>query len=130
MISKHLLVNFEWTLPSFYKEVDEFKRTAKEENIKFESLKSAFKAGKQIALTNNIWKKLKNTDSWNTNTMAEVQKLADEYGKDLKSIMQSKKLPMPIVMKNKNEYYLIAGNTRLMYAKANKTVPQVYLITL
>lgn len=130
MILKHLLVNVYWLHPSFKEEIDEFKRTANEKNIPLEDLKLAFKNGKPITLTNDVWKKMKNTDSWKTDTMAKVEVLADKYGKDLKSIMSTSKLPMPIVLKNKNEYYLIAGNTRLMYCKANKIVPEIFLITL
>ena len=129
MIKKHL-INIFWNKPSFESEKEEFERTAKELNLSFEVLKNAFKSGQVKQLTNNIWQKLENTDSWQTDTMEKVKKLAEEYNKDLDSIINAKKLPMPIILKNKNEYYLIAGNTRLMYSRANKINPQIFLITL
>lgn len=127
---EQVLINVTWMKPSLDEEMDEFERTSKELNINKEQLIESFKDGELITLTDDIWRELKNTDSWKTKTMEDVKRLAIEYGKNLDSIINAKKLPAPIILKINNKFYLIAGNTRLMYSRANKINPLVYLIEI
>jgi len=130
MLLKKHLINITWKKPSLKEEIEEFERTAEDLRIDKNKLIEAFKKGKLITLQDDVWEKIQNTDSWETTTLKDAQRLAKEYGKNLHSLIEAKELPAAIVLKNKNDYYLIAGNTRLMYSRANKINPKIFLITL
>ena len=90
---------------------------------------------KLVTLTDEIWRKLGNTDSWETKTWDEVKERADEYGKDWETVAEGMRngdeLPAPIVVKWKNgTYRLIGGNTRLMVARVLGIRPKIALFTV
>jgi hypothetical protein len=85
-------------------------------------------------LSDSVWKKLQNTDSWSIKNLEDVIKLSQEYGRDWESIKNAlesnKELPAPIVLRRGGSYELIGGNTRLMVAKALNIRPTILLIEL
>ena len=117
------------------KEGSEIERTAQEFNIPLEDLKYAFIAGRMIILSDDIWAKLENTDSYNITSIEDAVKLANQYGKKWKStlsaIKNSEVLDPPIILNyDKTKYYLVGGNTRLMFYKALGITPKVLLATI
>jgi hypothetical protein len=117
------------------KEGSEIERTAQEFNIPLEDLKYAFIAGRMIILSDDIWSKLENTDSYDITSIEDAVKLANQYGKKWKStlsaIKNSEVLDPPMVLNyDKSRYYLVGGNTRLMFYKALGITPKVLLATI
>ncbi len=122
-----------WVKPSSFEEKGELKRVSSEEDIDLDELIKSFENGKVVNLTNNDWQHLENTDSYNIENIEDVENLANEYGKDWKSILNAfknnSKLPTPIILIRKdNTSTLIGGNTRLMIAKALKIQPKVLAV--
>jgi hypothetical protein len=113
-----------WTKPSLQEEMDEFKRYKENYSEKFDS-------GKLITLEDEMWSKINNTDSYNVRSLEEARSLSKEYGRDIELFTEASELPAPIVVKKHDgSLELIAGNTRLMWSKALKIKPKIYLIDL
>jgi hypothetical protein len=78
-----------------------------------------------------MWSRLENTDSYDIDSEEEAIKLAQYYGKDYKSILSAEKTPPALILQySPDKYYLIGGNTRLMFARAKGINPQVILGTI
>jgi cytidyltransferase-like protein len=117
------------------KEETEVERTAQEFNIPLEDLKYAFIAGGMIILSDDIWAKLENTDSYDVKSLKDAIRLAKKYGKDWESTLAAIKsgeiMDPPMVLNyDKTKYYLTSGNTRLMFYKALGITPKVLLATI
>jgi hypothetical protein len=116
-------------------ELGEIDRTAQEFNVPINDLQYAFEAGKENILTDDIWSKLENSDSYQIKNLEQAIKLANKYKKDWRSIVRAiqdeKQLPLPLVLSYaKDKYYLVGGNTRLMFYKALGVQPIVLLGTI
>jgi len=117
------------------REEDEIERTAEVFNIPLEDLKYAFTAGNMVILSDDIWSKLENTDSYQITSLDDAIKLAKQYGKNWKSVLTAIKdgtiMDPPLVLNyDKTKYYLVGGNTRLMFCKALGITPKVLLGTI
>jgi len=117
------------------KEESEIERTAEDFNIPLEDLKYAFIAGGMVILTDDIWSKLENSDSYQITSLDDAIKLAKEYGKNYKPTLDAIKngeiLDPPMILNyDKDKYYLVGGNTRLMFYKALGIEPKVLLATI
>jgi AAA+ ATPase superfamily predicted ATPase len=123
-----------WIKPDLEKEKAEIDRTADvfkiDSSILYEKLKNA----KLVPLNNNLWKKMKNTDSWNINNIEKAEKLSKLYDRNIDEIINGFKnnqsIPAPIVVISKGIPYLVAGNTRLMAARAMKIRPMILVSNL
>jgi hypothetical protein len=114
------------------KEYGEIERTAQDENIPLESIEQAFIDSKEVILTDSIWEKLENTDSyecwgdWNC-----VEDVAKQYNRTsptiLKVAIESGVYDKPLILKYNERYILVAGNTRLSTAAALKINPKVLI---
>lgn len=116
-------------------ELDELDRTAQEFNVPINDLQYAFEAGKESILTDDIWSKLENSESYQIQNLEQAVKLANKYKKNWKSIVSAiqneQQLPLPMVLNYaENKYYLVAGNTRLMIYKALGVQPIVLIGTI
>jgi len=114
------------------KEEDEIERTAQEFNVPLEDLKFAFIAGQMVILSDDIWSRLENSDSYEVKTLDDAIKLADKYGKNWKSTYEAIKAgedidPPMILNYGDTHYYLVGGNTRLMFYKALGISPKVMM---
>jgi len=117
------------------REESEIERTAEEFNIPLEDLKYAFTAGSMVILSDDIWSKLENSDSYDITSLDDAIKLAKQYGKNWKSILTAIKdgtiMDPPMVLNyDKTRYYLVGGNTRLMFYKALGVTPKVLMATI
>lgn len=137
-----------WNKVSFDSEISEMRRIAEhftpdkdttrkqavDGNLKY--LRQHYTKSVPAILTNQIWSKLGNTDSWNTRTLSDVNKAILDNSKtsgmrDSTSIVMeymSGVVRCPIVLQTEDGYTLIAGNTRLMVAKALGVIPKCVII--
>ena len=117
-------------------EETEIERTAQEFNFPIPDIRYAFQAGSMVVLTDDIWSKLKNSDSYEVNSLDDAIKLAKKYGKNWKPTLDAIKdgdavVSPPMVLNyGQDKYYLVAGNTRLMFYKALNKIPKVLMGTL
>ena len=114
------------------REESEIESTGEEFNVPLEDLKFAFIAGKMVILSEDIWAKLENSDSWEVKTIDDAIKLADKYNKNWRPIYEAikadKDIDPPMVLNYADtHYYLVSGNTRLMFYKALGITPKVLM---
>ena len=117
------------------REESEIERTADVFNIPLEDLKYAFTAGSMIILSDDIWSKLENSDSYDVTSLNDAIKAAKGYGKNWKPTLDAIKngtiIDPPMILNyDQNRYYLVGGNTRLMFYKALGIEPKVLLATI
>ena len=114
-------------------EETEIERTAQEFNLPTPDVRYAFQAGNMVVLSDDIWSKLENSDSYEVNSLEDAIKLAKEYGKNWKPTLDAIKnddavVSPPMVLNyDKDKYYLVGGNTRLMFYKALGKIPKVLM---
>ncbi len=112
-------------------EEDEIIRTAEDLGISSREVSIALLSGEKKPLTDDIWSKLENTDSYDIEDEEEFIRLAKEYGKDYQSIMAVENLaelpPALILEYEPGKFHLVAGNTRLMYFRLKGKTPQVII---
>jgi cytidyltransferase-like protein len=97
------------------KEASSIERTAEKFNIPLEDLKYAFTAGGMVLLSDDIWSKLENSDSYN---------IKGEYSGELPTD------PALVLNYDKNNYYLASGNDTLRKYKQAGQEPKVLLATI
>jgi cytidyltransferase-like protein len=117
------------------REESEIERTAEVFNIPLEDLKYAFIAGSMVILSDDIWSKLENSDSYEVTSLNDAIKAAKGYGKNWKPTLDAIKngtiIDPPMILNyDQNRYYLVGGNTRLMFYKALGIEPKVLLATI
>jgi hypothetical protein len=118
-------------IPILQAENEEIERTADDLGLPYDTIYNSLASGKEVTLTDEIWSRLENTDSYDINSEKEAIELAQHYGKDYQSIMSAESLPPAIILQySPNKFYLIAGNTRLMFARVKGINPQVILGTI
>ena len=114
-------------------EETEIERTAQEFNIPIPDVRYAFQAGSMVVLSDDIWSKLENSDSYEVNSLEDAVRLAKEYGKDWKPTLDAIKdgdavvSPPMVLSYGQDKYYLVSGNTRLMFYKALNKIPKVLM---
>jgi hypothetical protein len=118
-------------IPILQAENEEIERTADDLGLPYDTIYNSLASGKEVTLTDEMWSRLENTDSYDINSEEEAIELAQHYGKDYQSIMSAESLPPAIIFQySPNKFYLIAGNTRLMFARVKGINPQVILGTI
>jgi hypothetical protein len=118
-------------IPILQAENEEIERTADELGLPYDVVYNSFASGKEVTLTDEMWSRLENTDSYDINSEEEAIELARYYGKDIQSILAAEKTPPALILQySPNKYYLVGGNTRLMVARAKGINPQVILGTI
>ena len=112
-------------------EEDEIIRDSKEFGSNPYHTSVALLSGDKKPLTDNIWSRLENTDSFDITNEEDFVNLAKQYGKDYKKIMTVKdlsELPLALILEYEpGKYRLIAGNTRLMYFRLKGETPEVLI---
>jgi cytidyltransferase-like protein len=113
-------------------EESEIERTAEEFNLPIPDVRYAFQAGHMVVLSDDIWSKLENSDSYDITSLEDAIGLAKEYGKNWKptldAIKSDKDMQPPMVLNyDKDKYHLVAGNTRLMFYKVLGKIPKVLM---
>lgn len=121
-----------WIAPEVEVESDEFTRTAESFGMSPTKMMDAAKNGQLVELPFSIWGQIENTDSFDVGSLSAVDSRAKGYGRDTTSLKQAystgARIPAPIIWwREDGSYYLIAGNTRLMLAKAFGLRPKVFI---
>jgi hypothetical protein len=117
--------------PIIKAENEEIERTADELGLPYDVVYNSLVNGDEVTLTDKMWSRLENTDSYDIDSEEEAIKLAQYYGKDYQSILSAEKTPPALILQySPDKYYLIGGNTRLMFARAKGINPQVILGTI
>ena|GEM_PF-3342051 len=122
-----------WRKPDVLEEVSEIYRTAEALKIDRKVLMKIVKESETLeTLDDETWKRMKNSDSWETVTVDEANGRAYDYDRDIASVFEAmgKELPAPIVLMHDGTPYLIAGNTRLMASRALKVRPKVLMVRM
>jgi hypothetical protein len=86
-------------------------------------------------LTDQLWRQLKNTDSWDTTTPALVERsiLASKIETSLSSVIEefnSGNVRCPIIVKCWGKYTVVWGDVHLMVARAGKIPPKIILLLI
>lgn len=131
----------DWEKDEFSAEQEEFERTIREfdssrkrflTNLAY--LKEQYKTASVIELSNEDWKAMQNTDSWETTTRKKIQLAinANNESRDLTRVFNqfaAGKVKAPIAIRlEDNTLYLVAGNTRLMIARVLKVRPKIVIV--
>lgn len=135
-----------WYKDAFNNEVGEFERVIDELTANrtddsdwdgmFNKLEKSYKSSAITTLTNNVWAKVKNTDSWEATTIQFINKAIKENSKGsetrniynvLREVLGSR-ARCPIILQYKGSYTLIGGNTRLMACRLIGIVPKVIFV--
>lgn len=128
------LANVEWVVPSYEDEIGEFRRYADLGEDDMEKVRAQFTPDRLRPLTDSIWRTLGNTDSYDVKDEAQAAKLAESYGKDLRSILKllinGGTIDAPVVLHRDGEFELVSGNTRLMASRALGITPTILLVEL
>ena len=122
-----------WYKPLMSEEHEEMERTSEDLGIDLHEIEDEYQKGSLVELTDNIWGKMENTDSWGIESLEDARRYAEDYGKDIERIVEGfesgEELPAPIVLiKPDGVPYLVAGNTRLMVARALGVTPKVVMV--
>jgi hypothetical protein len=122
-------------------EMDEIERAVQylcdeDIDISVKEVKKKFQNAELEKLSKSIWGKLENTESneIDKGDMESVEKIAKKYNKTsptkLKKSLESGDYNPPMIIKFKNRYHLVAGNTRLCTAAAMGITPNVLIIEI
>lgn len=126
------LANVEWVVPSYKNEIEEFRRYDDISEDDMKKVRAQFTPDRLRPLTDNVWRSLSNTDSYDVKDEAQAAKLAESYGKDWRSILKlltsGSAVDAPIVLHRDGEYDLVAGNTRLMFSRALGITPTILIV--
>lgn len=124
-----------WVRPDISREIEELERVASEEGVSKEELEKASLNGKLEQLSDAEWKSLENTDSWATTSRSDGRSQSTKYDRDIEKIFAGMKhgqpIPAPIIFtRDDGSSTLVAGNTRLMAARALRQRPMILRIRL
>ena len=125
--------------PDIEGEMEEIQRVAQYLNreegfhVKVNELVDIFEKSIETTLSDDVWKKLENTES-NTikkGDMDAAQKVSKMYDKSdpdkLKRRFEDGSYKRPLILKFNDRYHLVAGNTRLSTAAAMGINPKVFI---
>lgn len=130
-----------WKKDPFRSEAGEFERITIEystdkkevrENLKY--LETEYNKASKVSLVDSDWRKLENTDSFETDTMQEVYAALKRNNapRDVDRILRqyvSGSVSCPIVIKfGDGRLELVGGNTRLMIARVLQIQPKIILV--
>ena len=138
---EHQSLGPEWTRPSFEEESGEFEGVAERLNISMDTLNNAFEHGTMEELSSQDWSRLQNADSrdqsWTLDEVRQWLSTREVEGKDASRDIDSliagfdlnNRVPAPIVLFRRDAPpYLIAGNSRLLLARAKNIIPKIFAL--
>jgi hypothetical protein len=120
-------------------EIDELQRASQDLSrdegidVSVDKLVELFQDASEVILSDEVWKKLENTESnqIKKGEMKKVEELAKKYDKTPPSILKKALLKneynRPLIIKFGDRYHLVAGNTRLSTAAALGFRPDVLI---
>ena len=130
---------YELKKESIEDEIDELQRASQDLSrdegieVSVEKLAKLFQDADEVILSDDVWKKLENTESNEImkGEMKKVEDLAKKYNKTppsvLKKALLKNEYKRPLIIKFGDRYHLVAGNTRLSTAAALGFRPDVLI---
>ena len=130
---------YELKKESINDEIEEIQRASQDLSrdegidVSVEKLVKLFQDTSEVILSDDVWKKLENTESnqIKKGEMKKVEELAKKYSKTPPSILKKALLKneynRPLIIKFGDRYHLVAGNTRLSTAAALGFRPDVLI---
>ena len=105
---------------------------AEDFNFNIDDMKMAFTAGNIVVLSDDIWSKLENTNSWKVKSLADAIKYAKRitphYKQTYEAVKNNAPIDAPLVLNwGKQRYYLVDGELILLFCKALGKSPHVLL---
>ena len=127
----------QFIFPNLEEEYGEFERVAKRYGFDdVQQLISSARLGKMLPLSEDLWSQLENTDSFDIiegdfEHVADLSAMVNRDWEVLREkMMVGNVIDAPIVMKHKDEYHVVSGNTRLMVARAAGIRPSILLFEI
>ena len=104
-------------------------------NYPIPDLEYAFYAGMETVMSDDTWRKLENSNSYEVTSLEEVIKMAQKEGINLMpyiiAIKKEEQLPFPLVFNwAPDKYYLVGGNIILSLYRALNVIPIVLMATI
>jgi len=105
---------------------------AEDFNFNIDDMKMAFTAGNIVVLSDDIWSKLENTNSWKVKSLTDAIKYAKRitphYKQTYEAVKNNAPIDAPLVLNwGKQRYYLVDGELILLFCKALGKSPHVLL---
>ena len=136
-----------FVFPNIKEEVGEIERVAQlyapgNERDFMENFLEASKAEQLVDLTEDLWSKLENTDSYDIKSgdWGKVEEhinfsnTENDYNRDWndlkQKIEQGQRIDAPIILKYDDTFHLVSGNTRLMVSRALGKTPKVLIVEM
>jgi len=104
-------------------------------NLPIPDMEYAFNGGREVVLSDDIWSKLQNSDSYKMKTLDDAIQHALKLGIDPKPyidfIKKGKEMPLPLILcYGQDKYYLVGGEIILSLYRALGSIPTVLQGTL
>jgi len=111
---------------------DKIEKAAQFFNLPIPDMEHAMNAGREVVLSDDIWKELENSKSYKIKTLDEAIQYSLKRGIEPKPyidfIKEGKELPLPLVLcYSQDKYYLIGGDVILSLYRALGSIPTVLL---
>ena len=136
-----------FVFPNLKDEVGEIERVAhlyapENERDFMENFLEASKRSQLVDLDEDLWSKLKNTDSYDIKSgdwdkvgeYIDFSNIKNDYNRDLgdlkQKIEQGQEVDAPIILKHDDTFHLVSGNTRLMVSRALGKTPRVLIVEM
>lgn len=120
-----------WAPPDIEAEHEEFRRAADVLGVPVEEILAQVPSASAMPLTDHMWSRMMNTDSWEIDTVEKAIEYARMYDKDIRNILLGfgGSMDCPIVlMLPGNVPMLVGGNTRLMTFRGLGIRPMVFVV--
>ncbi len=121
-------------MPDIFAELGEFMRVGELFDIDSSTLMLvAREEGRLLPLNEVMWQDLENSDSYGipVGGWTEVAKNSAPHQRDYEDLREKletgREIDAPIIVKYQRHYHLVAGNTRLMVARALGLRPEIWL---
>jgi cytidyltransferase-like protein len=114
---------------------DKVEAAAEYFNYPIPDLMYAFFLAKEVVVSDDIWSKLENSNSYEATSLEEVIKMAQKENIDIrpyvKAIKNEEQLPFPLIFNYMpDKYYLVGGNMVLSLYKVLNVIPVALVATL
>jgi hypothetical protein len=126
-----------WRQPILEEVQQDFEKVAVGLQIRLAKLSEYMHRGKLVKLDGYTWCRLQNTDSNETFSLMEAERVASRFGEEqalidvVQAISRHAELPAPIILDRAGSErpYLVAGNLCLMACRALNVTPMVWRIS-
>jgi hypothetical protein len=114
-----------WVQAPYSKERGAFSRAAFATSIDVRTLESLYNESSPRPLNEMVWRRLKNSDSWNVRKPADVK----EDVSAMIDLFNTGRVTAPIILNHaRDKYWLVAGEQQLLVARVSGITPNVVFV--